>query len=666
MMTVILKFIPDSSMGQDFVNQADNFDLQVHHDDEDVLNTSLKFAFVNLESSSTPESEKSIGFRSSIHQEPNADAIDLDKSINMDQPIQNPADDHPVDKSDLTSALTANSEIQTKRKGTSEAPSVSHDLTSERLYSDAGVSDETQATNDRSEDIDSDLEELKNLKRRRESSPVPVQKAKKKMKSGYVKSVTQAQQDALFQEYNPDASIVRITKSSRQPKSFDGAKSFVIDINVRGDLFKLNQGDVSANTVKYHCIHRKSDCSCKGGAVLMVRKLDYIEKAFMEKSSRNKWFITKELVKEDVAVLSLMEHSCAKITFTAALEDRLTEKGIMVVKSQKEHNLNKRAVYPSEILSEALRRLKAETSEEERKKIREAEDKIDQRKIVDRITRELKKDTDIDQPINASNRETFDSYPIEFFSGDYIFDKPFAQSSKNESWLFVNYKALAQLNDTSDGIAIHDGTFPFGNRPKNDWRHFKQVWKLRLLKNNTNQLVAFACMSRQTTASYTAIFERLTYLNGEKNLKCRILVSDREKALMKSTEEAHFEATEKLYCAFHNIKNRLEQFRSAGLQQKPYSNSTDERKIFINTCFQLARTTPYLPIYVSRALLKYLIDRSNTNENRNLLGEADHLKLTLLMEKLDEDLANNGEHITWYNELIKANCWIDCTRQGSK
>ena len=173
--------------------------------------------------------------------------------------------------------------------------------------------------------------------------------------------------------------------------------------------------------------------------------------------------------------------------------------------------------------------MKEETSEQEREQIREAEDKIDQRRIVDRITRELKKDRDIDQPINASNRETFDSYPIQFFDGDYFFDKSFAQMSKNETWLFVNIKGLAQLNDPSDGIAVQDGTFPFGTKPKNDSRHFKQLWKLRLLKNNTNQLIAFACMSRQTTASYAAIFNRLRHLNGEKTLKCKILVMDREK-----------------------------------------------------------------------------------------------------------------------------------------
>ena len=377
--------------------------------------------------------------------------------------------------------------------------------------------------------------------------------------------------------------------------------------------------------------------------------------------------LNKELTKDDVAVMTLMDHSCSKKTFTDALEDRLTETGIMIVKSQKDNNLNKRAVYPSEILFAALRKLKEETSEQERAEIRQAEDKIDQRKIVDRITRELKKDACIDKPINASNRQTFDSYPFEFFSGDYVFDKLFAEESENETWLFVHHQSLAQLNDTTEGIAVHDGTFPFGSKPKNnDWRHFKQLWKLRLLKKNTNVLVAFACMSKQTTASYTAIFKRLTVLNGEKNLKCRILVSDREKALMKSTEEAHFEAEEKLYCAFHNIKGHLEKFRTAGLQQKPYSNSSDERKIFINTCFQLARTTPYLPIYVSRALLKFLIDRCNASETRELLGETDHFKLTLLMEKFDQDLVNNGEHITWFNELMRMNCWVDCTRLGSE
>ena len=106
------------------MNEADNYQLEVHQDDEDVLNTSLKFAFVNLESCATPESEKSIGFNSSLLREP---APVLDKSIGLDQEKQTPADDHTINGSNLTPASIANSEIQTKRNGTPEAL-VSRDL----------------------------------------------------------------------------------------------------------------------------------------------------------------------------------------------------------------------------------------------------------------------------------------------------------------------------------------------------------------------------------------------------------------------------------------------------------------------------------------------------------------------------------------------------------
>ena len=149
--------------------------------------------------------------------------------------------------------------------------------------------------------------------------------------------------------------------------------------------------------------------------------------------------------------------------------------------------------------------------------------------MVDRLTRELRSDDPTDRPINTSNRFEFRDYPLEFYSGNYKFDEDFATESNNESWLFYEQEGLKQLDSIDNGVAIQDNTFCFGSRQQNgpDLRHFKIVWKLRLIKNGVNQLIAFAAMSRQTAAAFQKLFERLSLANNGM-LKAQFLVMDRQ------------------------------------------------------------------------------------------------------------------------------------------
>ena len=373
-----------------------------------------------------------------------------------------------------------------------------------------------------------DHDEILMLKRRREKSPdVGPGVSKKKLKGDHGSLAKDDTVNHLYREYHADASIVRIIKSTRQPKKLETAKSYIVDINHQGEIFRLNQSDVSRDgTVKFLCSKRKDE-KCKGSATLVLRKMNFIDSIHNEKSKRYKYFITKELSlgDEDVKLMKLVAHTCVHKTPAKELEDKLTQAGLELVESQKNNSLSNRVVFPSEILHQALRIVKANLSDTEKQAIEEANEKVDSRRVVDRITRALRANDPLDPAINIENRETFDSYPLEFFQEKFYFDKQMAQESKNESWLFVNLDLLAKMNDINSGICIQDSTFTFGKRPKNDHRHFKHVWKMRY----NNELVAFCAMSRATAASYTNIFRRMRHLNGGNQLKSKYLVMDREK-----------------------------------------------------------------------------------------------------------------------------------------
>ena len=364
-MAVGLKFIPDNSMGQDFVNQADNFDLQVHHDDEDVFNTSLKFAFVNLESSSTPESEKSIGFRSSIHQEPNADAIDLDKSINMNDstvksttPSSVPLSSVPpstvpetsVPESSVPPSSVPESSVPPSSVPDSSVPPSSvpdFDCPSGDLVTGFRTGNNDEAND--SDDLD-ELNHLNHLKRRRESNDSdqlmdsPIHKAAKKQR-GIRRFLNRPDNvEALFQaiESDPTApSIKRIEKSTRQPKNGNGV-THVMDILIDGKEFKLNQSDVtSSGIIRFLCSKRKYDPRkenkqnrCKGGCDVILRDLGAVDERKV--SNRIKFFVKRQLTLEDIKITEIMNHSCTEKSLTERYEDSLTEKAIQLVKKQKE------------------------------------------------------------------------------------------------------------------------------------------------------------------------------------------------------------------------------------------------------------------------------------------------------------------------------------------
>ena len=375
-----------------------------------------------------------------------------------------------------------------------------------------------------------DHDELQVLKRRREQSPdAGPGVSRKKLKGNNGSLAKDDTVNELYREYHAGVSIVRIIKSTRQSKKMETAKSYIVDIKQQDEIFRLNQSDVSRDgTVKFLCSKRKAEKACKGSATLVLKKMNFMDSTYNDKAKRYKYFITKDLCLEDkdVKVMKLVAHTCTHKSPGQELEDKLTQAGLELVESQKNNSLTNRVVFPSEIVHQALRIVKQNLPESEKKEVEEATEKADSRRVVDRITRALRANDPLDPTINIENRETFDSYPLEFFQGKFFFDRQMAIDSKNESWLFVNTALLAKMNDINRGICVQDSTFTFGKKPKNfDHRHFKHCWKMRY----DNQLVAFCAMSRATAASYTNIFRRMRHLNGGNQLKAKFLIMDREK-----------------------------------------------------------------------------------------------------------------------------------------
>ena len=375
-----------------------------------------------------------------------------------------------------------------------------------------------------------DHDELQVLKRRREQSPdAGPGVSRKKLKGNNGSLAKDDTVNELYREYHAGVSIVRIIKSTRQSKKMETAKSYIVDIKQQDEIFRLNQSDVSRDgTVKFLCSKRKAEKACKGSATLVLKKMNFMDSTYNDKAKRYKYFITKDLCLEDkdVKVMKLVAHTCTHKSPGQELEDKLTQAGLELVESQKNNSLTNRVVFPSEIVHQALRIVKQNLPESEKKEVEEATEKADSRRVVDRITRALRANDPLDLTINIENRETFDSYPLEFFQGKFFFDRQMAIDSKNESWLFVNTALLAKMNDINRGICVQDSTFTFGKKPKNfDHRHFKHCWKMRY----DNQLVAFCAMSRATAASYTNIFRRMRHLNGGNQLKAKFLIMDREK-----------------------------------------------------------------------------------------------------------------------------------------
>ena len=492
--------------------EYDTYQFPLHHDDSEALNeslnTSLKFAEPTLDYSA--DSEQDVGFnpyRSGSSNVPDLDNLLKDSTVNSTNPPSVPESSVPG----------------------FEGPSGERSLEFEQ-----GNNDEAN---------DSDLDELNCLKRRRESNDSdrsmdsPIQKAAKKQR-GIKRFLNRPENvEALFEEIESDpsaSSIIRIGKSTRQPKNGNGV-THVLDVLVDGQEFRLNQSDVSSSgLIRFLCSKRKYDprketkqSRCKGGCDVILRDLGIVDERKV--SNRTKFFVKRELTIEDVKITQTMNHCCTEKSLTERYEDSLTEKSIQLVKRQKENQLNHRRILPGDILEQVIEECRQNMPKADYDAIKAQGDKVNTRRIVDRLTRELRSDDPTDRPINTSNRFEFRDYPLEFYSGNYKFDEDFATESNNESWLFYEQEGLKQLDSIDNGVAIQDNTFCFGSRQQNgpDLRHFKIVWKLRLIKNGVNQLIAFAAMSRQTAAAFQKLFERLSLANNGM-LKAQFLVMDRQ------------------------------------------------------------------------------------------------------------------------------------------
>ena len=532
------------------------------------------------------------------------------------------------------------------------------------------------------EDVDdSDLEELNSLKRRRESvesDDEPIQKSRKKCGlKRYLKrpeNIDDFFTDVTEVANNPNDVIKLIKKSTRQPRNAESI-THVIDFVHNNREFRLNQSDVtSSGTIKFLCSKRKYDSSkdekagrCKGGCEILIRDLNIVSEK--QVSNRTKFFVTKELTKADFMVTEHMAHSCHEKTPTEMYEDKVTAMGIQLAIRQKENQLNLRKILPSEIFDHSVVALRESMTAEEFETQSNQTNKINSRRVIDRISRILRKDDKTDPPVNLDNRMSFDEYPLEFFTGSFVFDKEFAQTEQNESWLFFNPHVLKKLDSLTDGVSIQDNTWTFGSKAKDapDCRHFKFLWKLRLVKNGMNELVAFACMSRQTSAAFQKLFERLKIKNNGNVLKSQYLVMDRERALLRSADDAGFQRDETLFCSFHFVHNEVKHLNKDGF--KKYlcmKNPIAPKSKFIVRTFQLIRAVPYLPVFLSKTLLQFNLEEMTTDEMNRNLGEVDSFSLQSIIQRILRDLGQNGEHISWYPTLMRAGKWVDCTSQVNK
>ena len=84
---------------------------------------------------------------------------------------------------------------------------------------------------------------------------------------------------------------------------------------------------------------------------------------------------------------------------------------------------------------------------------------------------------------------------------------------------------------------------------------------------------------------------------------------------------------------------------------------------FIVRSFQLIRAIPYLPVFLSMSLLQYNLEEMTTDSINGILGEVDSFSLQSIIQRILRDLRQNGEHISWYPTLIRAQMWVDCTSQ---
>ena len=375
-----------------------------------------------------------------------------------------------------------------------------------------------------------DNDEIQSLKRihdqneSNESDQEPKQKARKGVKRCQGRP-TSMEDIAGIPE---GRKIVRIQQSSKKNRTTIG---FVLDVNINDEEYKLNSQDVnSSGIINFRCSKRKS--GCQGRVKLVVKDLRHIEEYSVNNRMRFK-VTNPDLTTNDVYPTEITDHTCVQKSLAARYESLITEHAVKIAQYQKDHKLNNRQVFTSEVLDHILTGLSTEIPKEDLKQLKEAasSNKLNLRKIEDRITKALRNPNDQKvSAFNINNQADFKDYPAEFHTGVFDFDEDFAVANSNMIWLFYHKEKLELLNK-SEGVMVQDNTWLFGKKPKEaeDLRAFRHVWKMRFLNGDKNDLIALACMRQQTAAAFTSIFDRLKLHNNNQCFKVGFLVQDREK-----------------------------------------------------------------------------------------------------------------------------------------
>ena len=248
-----------------------------------------------------------------------------------------------------------------------------------------------------------------------------------------------------------------------------------MDVSIDGQDYKLNSQDCnSSGIINFRCSQRKTGCS--GLVKVIVKDLNNVDEYIV--GNRTRFKINKpDLSIDDIVAKTISDHTCIPKTLASKYEDLLTEHALKIVQFQNDHQLNNRSIFTSEVVDHILTNLTSVIPPDDHKKLKEAakQDKLNLRKLEDRITKALREQGDTTNPkFNIENQADFRDYPPEFDIGSFRFDKDFAIEKCNKIWLFYHPDKLKMLiND--EGVMVHDNTWLFGSRPKNgdDMRAFK-------------------------------------------------------------------------------------------------------------------------------------------------------------------------------------------------
>lgn len=407
------------------------------------MNTSLQFAFCSIPDQQTDQ--QTVQQTESTQPQSNQQEFNEQSSTQQShgQPIQQSSHQLPVPNFELPLK---------KRKG----------LQPVRLFE-----------NEDTEDAD-EINALKRCREKDSSDDEPiVAKAKRGVKrcKGRPASV-----DEVY-DIPEGRKIVSLYQSSKKNKATIG---FVMDVSIDGQDYKLNSQDCnSSGIINFRCSQRKTGCT--GLAKVIIKDLNNVDEYIV--GNRTRFKVNKpDLSIDDIVAKTISDHSCVPKTLADKYEDVLTEHALKIVKFQNDHQLNNRSIFTSEVVDHILTNLRSVIPPDDHQKLKEAakQDKLNLRKLEDRITKALRSQGDTTNPkFNIENQAEFRDYPEEFDIGEFRFDKDFAIEKCNKIWLFYHPDKLKMLvND--EGVMVHDNTWLFGSRPKNgdDMRAFKESLRI--------------------------------------------------------------------------------------------------------------------------------------------------------------------------------------------